>query len=208
MVIMARIKRVYSRRRRRINYRRVALLLGGLVLIILLTVKIFTKNRYVSHIEKALDGDITQMSGSISTVSVIDATVYENEGIRYTNQHEDIKRLMTFEGSLPEDADKVDDVKTLLKNMIISEKTQVLDDLPRKEDGYYWIEADIFTKDKFLIFKTEDEYNFDLYYDIEDKTVYVKEKYYDEFSKKYNKVKFQGYKATDQFIDILNDLTS
>ena len=182
-------------------------MLGGLILIVLLMVKIFNKNRYVSHIEEALDRDITQMSGSISTVSKIDATIYENEGIRYTNQHEDKKRLMAFEASLPEDAGKVEDFKTLLKNMIISEKTQVLDDLPRKEDGYYWIEADIFTKDKFLIFETEDEYNFDLYYDIEDKTVWVKEKYYDEFSKKYNKVKFQGYEATDQFIDILNDLT-
>lgn len=204
---MARRKRVYSRRRRRINYGRVALLLAGLVVIILLLVKVFSKNRYVSHMEEALEQEITKMSGSISTVSKIDATIYENKGIRYTNQHEDIKRLMTFEGSLPEDAEKAEDVKTLLKNMAVSEKTETLEDLPRKEDGYYWIEADIFTKDKFLIFTTENEYNFDLYYDIEEETVYVKEKYYDEFSKKYNKVKFQGYKATDEFTDTLKTLS-
>ena len=100
---------------------------------------------------------------------------------------------MTFDGSLSEDMDKAGGVKILLENLLISEKTEVTAELPPKDDGYYWIEADIFTKDKVLIFSVEEEYNFDLYYDIENKTVYVKEKYYDEFSKKYNKVKFQGY---------------
>jgi len=203
---MARRKRVYSRRR--INYGRVAFLIAVLVVIILLVMKIFSKNRYISKVEEALEKDITRIAGSISTVSKIDATIYENEGIKYTNQHENIKRIMTFDGSLSEDIDKAGDVKILLENLLISEKTEVTAELPPKDDGYYWIEADIFTKDKVLIFSVEEEYNFDLYYDIENKTVYVKEKYYDEFSKKYNKVKFQGYSVTDEFRNIINSMAN
>ena len=200
---MARRKRVYSRRRR-INYGRIALLIAVLVIIILLVMKIFSKNRYISKVEEALEQEITQIAGSISIVSKIDATIYENKGIKYTNQHEDIKRLMTFDGSLSEDMDKVSDVKILLENLLKSEKTEAAAELPAKDDGYYWIEADIFTKDRVLFFKVENEYNFDLYYDIENKTVYVKEKYYDEFSKKYNKVKFQSYSVTDEFRNIID----
>ena len=203
---MARRKRVYSRRR--INYGRVAFLIAVLVVIILLVMKIFSKNRYISKVEEALEKDITRIAGSISTVSKIDATIYENEGIKYTNQHENIKRIMTFDGSLSEDMDKAGDVKILLENLLISEKTEVTAELPPKDDGYYWIEADIFTKDKVLIFSVEEEYNFDLYYDIENKTVYVKEKYYDEFSKIYNKVKFQGYSVTDEFRNIINSMAN
>ena len=202
---MARRKRVYSKRRR-INYGRIALLITLLVILILLIVKVFSKNRYILKIEEALEQEITQMSGSISAVSKIDATIYENKGIRYTNQHDDLKRLMTFDGSLSKDMDKAGDVKILLENLLISEKTEVIAELPANDEGYYWIEADIFTKDKVLIFSVENEYNFDLYYDIENKTVYVKEKYFDEFSKKYNKTKFQGYQATDEFINILESI--
>ncbi|MDD4679115.1 MAG: hypothetical protein PHN25_07970, partial [Tissierellia bacterium] len=107
---MARRKRVYSKRRR-INYGRIALLITLLVILILLIVKVFSKNRYILKIEEALEQEITQMSGSISAVSKIDATIYENKGIRYTNQHDDLKRLMTFDGSLSKDMDKAGDVK-------------------------------------------------------------------------------------------------
>ncbi|NLK65595.1 MAG: hypothetical protein GX289_10945 [Tissierellia bacterium] len=202
---MARRKRVYSRRRR-INYGRVALLIALLLVIVLLVVNVFSKNRYVSHIEEALEQELTLMTGSISTVSKVDATIYENDGIKYTNQHENIKRLMTYNSSLSEDMDKVNDVKTLLENLPNAEKTEAIAELSPKDDGYYWIEADIFTKDRVLIFRVENEYNFDLYYDMENEAIYVKEKYYDEFSQKYNKVKFQGYKATDEFIDTLNNI--
>lgn len=202
---MARRKRVYSRRRR-INYRRVALLAAALLVLILLLVKLFSRNTYISKIDEALEQEITKISGSLSTVSKIDAAIYENDGIKYTNQHEGIKRLMTFDGSLSEDRDKAGKVKNLLENLVNLEKTEVLAELSRKDDGYYWIEADIFTKDKVLIFTTEDEYNFDLYYDIDNKTVYVKEKYYDEFNKKYNKADFQGYRATDEFTNIIESI--
>ena len=194
---MARRKRVYSRRRR-INYKRIVLLAAAIIILILIVSKIFKKNSYISKIEDAMNSNITNITGQISTVSKIDATVYENNGIKYTNQHEGIKRLVTFNGSLPDDGDRAEKVKTLLKSMPEMENTEVTAELPAKDDGYYWLEADIAAK--------RNEYNFDLYYDIENKTVYVKEKYYDEFSKKYNKTKFQGYKATDEFISTLKTI--
>jgi len=194
---MARRKRVYSRRRR-INYKRIVLLAAAIIILLLIVSKIFKKNSYISKIEDAMNSNITNITGQISTVSKIDATVYENNGIKYTNQHEGIKRLVTFNGSLPDDGDRAEKVKTLLKSMPEMENTEVTAELPAKDDGYYWLEADIAAK--------RNEYNFDLYYDIENKTVYVKEKYYDEFSKKYNKTKFQGYKATDEFISTLKTI--
>ena len=174
------------------------LLAAAIIILLLIVSKIFKKNSYISKIEDAMNSNITNITGQISTVSKIDATVYENNGIKYTNQHEGIKRLVTFNGSLPDDGDRAEKVKTLLKSMPEMENTEVTAELPAKDDGYYWLEADIAAK--------RNEYNFDLYYDIENKTVYVKEKYYDEFSKKYNKTKFQGYKATDEFISTLKTI--
>ncbi len=196
---MARRKRVYSKKRR-INYKRIMLLILIIVILIFLVSKIFKKNTYTYKVEEALNSEISMISASLSTVAKIDATVYENDGIKYTNQHEGIKKLVTYDGSLSEDTDKVDDVKILLENLLKSEKTEIVGELPAKDDGYLWLEADIISDNKVLLFNVENEYNFDLYYDIENKTLYTKEKYYDEFSTKYNKTKFQGYKATDEFI--------
>lgn len=208
---MARRKRVYGKRRR-INYGRIALLLSLLIVLILLVSMIFRKNSYIDKIEEALNSDISLMTGTMSTVSKIDASVYENDGIKYTNQHEGIKRIEAFDGSLSEDLDKTKDLKKLLENLVEAEeleeagKTVKLDDLPAKDDGYYWVEADISSEDKILFFDIEREYNFDLFYDIENKTIYVKEKYHDEFSTKYNKTKFQAYKATDEFISTIEGI--
>lgn len=205
---MNRRKRVYSRRRR-INYKRIALLIGALIVLILLISMIFRKNSYIDKIEEALNSDISLIRGTLSTVSKIDPTIYENDGIKYTNQHEGIKKIAAFDGSLSENSDEIEDLKFLLGNLIESqesEKTEKLSELPAKEDGYYWLETDIISENKILFFDRGIEYNFDLYYDIENKTIYVKEKYFDEFSKKYNKTKFQGYKATDQFITTLQGI--
>jgi hypothetical protein len=202
---MARRKRVYSRRRR-INYKRIVLLAAAIIILVLLVSKIFKKDSYISKIEDVLNSKITHMAGTISTVSKIDASVYENNGIKYTNRHEGIKKRVTFDGNLPDDADKAEKVKILLESLPKSEKTEVLAELPAKDDGYYWLEADIVTKNKILLFNKENEFNFDIYCDKEDNTVYVKEKYFDEFSKKYNKTKFQGYKATDEFISALETI--
>lgn len=202
---MARRKRVYGKRRR-INYKRIALLVLAIIVLIFLVSKVFKKNSYISKVDQVLNSEISMISGSISSVSKIDARVYENDGIKYTNQHEGIKKHVTFDGSLSDDMDKVSDAKILLENLVKSEKTETVEELPAKEDGYYWLEADVVTKDKVLVFTQENEYNFDLYYDIENEVIYVKEKYYDEFSKKYNKTKLQGYKATDEFTKILGTL--
>ena len=202
---MARRKRVYSKRRR-INYRRIVLLAGAIVILLLIILRVFKKDSYISYVEDALNSEITNMTGAISTVSKIDATVYENNGFRYTNQHEGIKKHVTFDGSLFDDGDKVSKVKIILENLLKSEKTEVLAELPAKDNGYYWLEADILVKSKALFFTKENKYNFDLYYDIENKEIYVKEKYYDEFSKKYNKTKFQGYKATGEFTTTLEEI--
>lgn len=202
---MARRKRVYSRRRR-INYKRIVLLAAAVIILMLLVYRMFKRNSYISKVEDALDSKITNIAGEISTVSKIDATVYENNGIKYTNQHEGIKKLLTFDGSLPDDADKTEKVKTLLNSLPELEKTEVTAELPAKDEGYYWIDADIAVKNKVLIFTKENEFNFDLFYDIENETVYIKEKYYDEFSKKYNKTKFQGCKANDEFKSTLETI--
>lgn len=200
--VMARRKRVYSKKRR-INYKRIVILVLAIIIIVFLAAKVFKRNSYISKVEEALNSEISMISGSLSTVTKIDATVYENDGIKYTNQHEGIKNKVTYDGSLSEDIDKVSDAKILFENLLKSEKTEVVGELPAKDDGYLWLEADIISESKVLLFNVENEYNFDLYYDIENKTVYIKEKYYDEFSNKYNKTKFQGYKATDEFISII-----
>ena len=202
---MARRKRVYGKRRR-INYKRIALLVLAIIVLIFLVSKIFKKNSYISKVDQVLNSEISMISGSISSVSKIDARVYENDGIKYTNQHEGIKKHVTFDGSLSDDMDKVSDAKILLENLVKSEKTETVEELPAKEDGYYWLEADVVTKDKVLLFTQENEFHFDLYYDIENEVIYVKEKYYDEFSKKYNKTKLQGYKASDEFTKTLGTL--
>lgn len=202
---MARRKRVYSKRRR-INYKRILLLAAVIVVLILLVLRVFKKDSYLSKVEEALNSKNYSLSGVISTVSKIDATVYENQGIKYTNQHEGVKKLMSFDGTLSEDLDKVGDAKILLENLLKSEETTTSAELPAKEDGYYWIEADIVSENKILLFNVENEYNFDLYYDIENKEIFVKEKYFDEFNKRYNKTKFQGYKATDEFVNIIEQI--
>lgn len=193
---MARRKRVYSKRRR-INYKRIALLVLVIILLIFLVSRIFKKNTYVAKVEEALNSEITAFTASFNTVSKVDANIYENEGIRYTNQHEGIKR---------HPLDQEDDVKKLLEFLVKSEKTDLVEDLAPKEDGYYWVEADIVAKHKLLFISKEKEYNFDFYYDIENDLIYVKEKYYEEFSKKYNKTKFQGYKAGAEFTDIIKNM--
>lgn len=203
--VMARRKRVYSKRRG-INYKRIVLLVLAIIVLIFLVSKIFTKNSYISKVEEVLNSEISLISGSMSSVSKIDATVYENDGIRYTNQHEGVKKLLIFDGTLSDDMDKVGDAKTLLENLLKSEKAEVIVELPTKEDGYYWLEADIVSENKILLFNVENEYNFDLYYDIENKEIFIKEKYFDEFSKKYNKTKFQGYKATEEFTNIIDSM--
>ncbi|NLJ59088.1 MAG: hypothetical protein GX339_09620 [Tissierellia bacterium] len=202
---MAKRRRMYSRRRR-INYKPILFLAAIIVILIAVVLNIFKKDSYISKIDEALT-EMSQMSGTISIVSKIDATIYEKDGLKYSNQHEGIKRLTSFDGKVSDDSSKVENVKSLLDSLLNSDETELVSELPSKDDGYLWLEADIISEHEILIFDREKEYNFDLYYHIEDEIIYLKEKYFDEFSKRYNKTNFQGYKATDEFISILKELT-
>lgn len=200
---MARRRNMYSKKKR-INYGRIFLLLLILVVLIGAVFLLFKKNDYIGVVTEALDAKITKISGSINSVSDVDYSVYSNDGIRYSNQHENIIKLNIIDGTNTED---LENAKLLFQNLINSKETTKVDNLPLKENGYYWVDANLTVEDFKLFIKDENEYNFDLYYDIEEKTVYVKEKYYNEFSKKNNKLELQGYEATDEFIKAIEGLT-
>lgn len=202
---MARRGRMYGKKRK-INYGRIILLILVLVAIIAFVALFFRKDEYISVIDDVLKSDINEITGTISLVSDIDFTVYSNKGIRYTNQHENIKKIDNFDGTKSEDLDKSNNVKLLFVNLLKSKESVVTDDLPNKDDGYYWVDADFVVEDKKFFFGDEETYNFDLYYDIETKTVYVKEEYFSEFSTKNNKQKLQGYEATDEFVKVIEEL--
>lgn len=202
---MARRRSMYARRRK-INYGRILLLVLVLAAIVVLVSFLFRKNDYMAVIDEALDSGTTEITGTVSHVSDVDITVYSNEGIRYANQHEDIKKLDSFDGTISDDSEKTERVRMLFESLLKLNQTSGTEDLPLTDDGYYWIDADFSVGEKSL-FGGNDEYNFDLYYDIESKVVYVKEKYYSEFSKKNNKQKLIGYLADDEFIKTIEELT-
>lgn len=204
---MARRRSMYGKKRK-INYGRIILLVFLLVAVIALVSLLFRKDDYISVIDEVLQADINEISGEVNLVSDVDITVYSNKGIRYTNQHDNIKNLISFDGTNTEDLDKSGNVKILFENILKSKETVLIEDLPAKTDGYYWIDADFTVEDEKLFFSDEEEYNFDLYYDIEAKTIYIKEEYFSEFSTKNNKQKLQGYEATEEFIRIIEELAN
>ncbi|HBD62858.1 MAG TPA: hypothetical protein DC038_00325, partial [Clostridiales bacterium] len=156
-------------RKRKIKYGRVMLLIVLFAAIVALLLSFFRKSDYAGVVDEVMKADIRSISGTISTVSDIDVRVYSKNGIRYTNQHEKIKYIDSFESSKSEDSAKADNIKRLFGNLYKLKKTEVLDDLPFKEDGYYWVDSDFSVKGKKLFFGGDEEYNFDLYYDIEAK---------------------------------------
>lgn len=204
---MARRRSMYGKKRK-INYGRIILLVFLLVAVIALVSLLFRKDDYINVIDEVLQADINEISGEVNLVSDVDITVYSNKGIRYTNQHDNIKNLISFDGTNTEDLDKSGNVKILFENILKSKETVLIEDLPAKTDGYYWIDADFTVEDEKLFFSDEEEYNFDLYYDIEAKTIYIKEEYFSEFSTKNNKQKLQGYEATEEFIRIIEELAN
>ncbi len=203
---MARRRSMYGRKRK-INYGRIIFLVLLLAAAIVLVTFLFRKDKYIGVIDEVLQSDINGISGTISSVSDVDITVYSNKGIRYTNQHEDIKKLNSFGGTDAGGSDKSADVKKLFENLLKSKETVSVEDLPSKKDGYYWIDADFTVENQKLFFSDEEEYNFDLYYDIENKTVYIKKEYFNEFSTKNNKQKLQGYEATEEFVKTIEELS-
>lgn len=202
---MARRRSIYGRKRK-VNYGRILFLVVLLAAAVFLVSFLFRKNEYIDVVDEALQSDIKEISGTINSVSDVDITVYSNKGIRYTNQHENIRKLDSFDSTDAENSDKSAKVKKLFENLLKSKETEAVKDLPSKKDGYYWIDADLAVKDEKLFFRDEEEYNFDLYYDIETKNVYIKKEYFNEFSTKHNKQKLQGYEATEEFVKIIEEL--
>ncbi|MDF2949483.1 MAG: hypothetical protein K0R07_1517 [Sedimentibacter sp.] len=196
---------MYSKKRK-VNYGRIILLVLLLAAVIILISTLFRKNEYISAIDEVLQGNIEEVSGSISSISDVDITVYSNKGIRYTNQHEDIKKIKSFDGTNPENTEKTEKIKQLFRSLYKSKKATLVEDLPLKKNGYYWIDADFIVKDEKLFFGDTEEFNFDLYYDIETRNIYIKQKYYSEFSTKNNELKLQGYEATDEFVKLIDEL--
>ena len=203
---MARRRSMYGKKRK-VNYGRIILLVVLLAAVIILVSMLFRKNEYISAIDEALQGNIEEVSGTISSVSDVDITVYSNKGIRYTNQHEDVKKLNSFDGTKTEDTEKTEKIKQLFSSLYKSKEAALVEDLPLKKNGYYWIDADFVVEDEKLFFSDTEEYNFDLYYDIESKIVYIKQEYFTEFSTKNNEQKLQGYEATEEFVRLIDELS-
>lgn len=194
------------RRKRKINYGRIVIVALLLIAVIALVSMLFRTHEYIGVIDEVLKADIREVSGTVNSASDIDINVYSNKGIRYTNSHENIKRLNSFDSAEADDSGKAGNVKKLFENLLKSKETSSVKDLPLKEDGYYWIDADFVVEDKKLFFGDEEKYSFDLYYDRENKTVYIKEKYFSEFSKKNNNQSLQGYEATDESVKLIEEL--
>jgi biopolymer transport protein ExbD len=193
-------------RKKRINIVPILTLILVLVIIVVLGVKILSPNYTIPQIEELKSVDIFKTEGTISTISSVDTKVYSNDGIKYTNKHENILRLNSFNSSIPEDTEKIQTVKSLIEKLGNLEEIGKVKELVSKPDGYYWINVSLTTEEKMLVFNSEKEYNFDLYYDIEEKNIYIKNKYYDEFSTKNNKVKLLGFKVNDEYKNLIDKL--
>jgi len=198
-------RRTYGRKKS-INFLPIIIVLLVLIIIVAIGVKIFSANDNISQIEEILSSDILKTAGAISSTSSVDTKVYSNDGIKYTNKHENIVRIDDFNSTIPEDSDKVQTVKTILDKLENLEKAETVKELSPKQNGYYWIDINLNVDEQILIFDNEEEYNIDLYYDIAEQKIYVKNKYYNEFSTKNNKVKLQGYKVNDEFKSLIEKI--
>jgi len=193
-------------RKKRIKILPILILLLALLLIVLLGVKIFSPNYSISQIEKIKSSDMLKIEGNISTVSKVDTRVYTNGGLKHTNNHENIIRLNSFSSLIPEDSEKIEIARSLIEKLGDQEEVGKIKELTSKLNGYYWLDISFTSKEKKLIFNSEEEYNFDLYYNIEEQKIYIKNKYYDEFSTKNNKVKLLGFKVNDEYKSLIEKL--
>jgi len=194
---MARRRNNIYGKKRKVNYGRILGLAAVIILLIFFIFTVFRKDDYVTKVNEVLNSEIAEISGTISSVSAVDINVYSNDGIRYTNQHKNIKRLNSFD----------DTAKILMENFAQAKETSLVAGLPEKENGYYWLEVNFVVENNTFIFENNEECNFDLYYDIEDEKIYAKEKYYNEYSKKNNKLELQGYEADEEFKKLITELT-
>lgn len=202
---MGRRRHTYGRRKK-INIKPIIILVLILSVIVALGIKISSSGDYAAKIDEILSSNILKTTGNISSTSSIDTHVYSNDGLKYTNKHENIIKLNSFDSGVQGDESKTETVKKLLDNLSNLEDAGIINELSPKESGYYWIDVNMVVSEKMLIFNSEDEYNLDLYYDIAEQKVYIKNKYYDEFSKKNNKAKLKAYKANDEYKKLIEEL--
>jgi len=205
---MARRRSNMYGKKRKINYGRILGLASFIILLVFLISTVFKKTDYMTKLDEVLNSDIAEISGTISGVSAVDINVYSNNGIRYTNQHKSIKQLNSFNGTISEDLDKAGTAKILMENLTKAKETSLITSLPEKENGYYWLDVNFVIENNILIFEKNEEYNFDLFYDIEEQKIYAKEKYYNEYSKKNNKLELQGYEADEEFKKLITELAN
>ncbi|MDD4781225.1 MAG: hypothetical protein PHT02_11595 [Tissierellia bacterium] len=196
---MARRRVKYSRKRR-INILPVIIIVFAVAAVVVLMMKLFSSRDYVSQLNYVLSSDVKLISGNVSKVSEVDTEVYVNDGITYTNQHKGKIHV--------NDLNEAGKIRIFLDSLKNLSEDSVVSELPSKQSGYYWLHVNVIVEDNFLLFKNEEEYAFNFYYDIEDEKVYVKEKFYDEFSKKNNKVKLQGYNADENYKKLIEELTT
>lgn len=190
-------RRTY-RRRRRINIKRIAFIVLFIVVAAVLGIKLFSSVSYQKQMSEVLSSDIQKTTGSISRISSVDTGVYSNDGITYTNRHGSILRIKSFDSSVQEEAETAKKAEKLLEKTSKLENSQAADDIPTKQDGYYWIEINAASG--------KDEYSFDIYYNISESKIYIKDKYYDKFSKKNNKAKLLSYDADDEYRSMVEEL--
>jgi len=198
-------RRTYGRKKS-INFLPIIIVLLVLIIIVALGVKIFSANDNISQIDEILSSDILKTTGTINSTSSVDTKIYSNDGIKYTNKHENIVSIDDFNSTSPEDTEKIQTVKTILEKLGDLEEAETVKELSPKQNGYYWIDINLNVDEQILIFDNEEEYNLDLYYDLAEQKIYIKNKYYNEFSTKNNKVKLQGYKVNDEFKSLIEKL--
>lgn len=206
---MARRRITYGRKKKRINLLPVIIIVFAVVAVVVLIMKLFSTKDYITQINYVLSSEIKSISGNVSKVSEVDTEVYVNDGIVYTNQHKGKTNINNFYGNvtdgLLEDPGTARNLLDSLKSLRVD---GVVSELPQKPEGYYWLHINVLVVDNFLLFKNEKENSFNFYYDISDEKVYVKEKYYDEFNKKNNKVDLQGYNVDENFKKLIEELTT
>lgn len=196
--------KIRYKRKIKINYKRFLTSISIFVILIILLSRLFVRENYIDVLKKSLESEKVSFGGTISSVSKVDTKVYSKNGLRYTNQHEDIKRIQV----ITKDSDKAQVLERLLHKLVSANSSSKQSVLPKIEDGYIWVETTIDSVDKVLFKEKKDTYYFDIYYQKNSNKIYTLEKYYNEYSSKNNKLKLQSYEASDEIKELINILVS
>lgn len=197
-----------KRRRRRRKSRLVPVVLISLIVIaaVVLSVKMFSSKGYLQQIKEVMSYNSIEAECTVSRVSKVDVRVYSQGGVKYTNRHTDIQPLGSYTDKT--DMEKIITARTMLNNIESLKKGETVSELPEKKDGYYWIRLKLKTEEKGFMSKKNNNYSIDLFYDIAGRTLFIKDKYYDEFSGRNNKVKLTGYSVDDKYLKLIDELAN